>query len=209
MIKNTIKLLGVLFIGVLVTACSGTSSKTEAGSEENKENTGEIITHNIATDLSTVAWKGTMLGMYSHEGTVPLTEASLTTQGESVVGGKFAVDLSGITPTDANYDEKAGKGPAQLVGHLSSPDFFDVGSFPSASFEVTGSEGSTISGNLTVRGKTNPESVQNVVFDKETGTATGTLTFDRTKYDVSWKHPIQENVISDDIELAIKLQVKG
>jgi polyisoprenoid-binding protein YceI len=86
-------------------------------------------------------------------------------------------------------------------------DFFNVEEYPTATFEITGSDSASIMGNLTVRGKTNPEKVENVVISEENGMVkmTGDLTFDRRKYDVAFTHPMKEMVVSDDIVLNVSL----
>ena len=63
----------------------------------------------------------------------------------------------------------------------------------------------TVMGNLTVRGKTNAETVSNVVFDEATGAATGVLTFNRQNYEVAYAATMKDMVLSDDIELTISL----
>jgi polyisoprenoid-binding protein YceI len=110
---------------------------------------------------------------------------------------------------DKNYDAAKGNTAEKLVGHLSSADFFDVANHPTASFEITevAEDGSSAKGKLTVRGITNEETVKNITLAD--GTLNGTLTFDRTKYDVAWTHPVKEMLISNDIALVIALKVAG
>ena len=150
-------------------------------------------------------WKGNMVGMYEHSGDVKLESGNVTVADGKITGGKFVIDLTSITPTDSNYKED--KTPEKLVGHLSSEDFFHIEQYPTATFDITGSEGNTVMGNLTVRGKTNPEKVENVVISEENGQMhlKGDIKFDRTKYDVAFKHPMQEMVISNDIEMNVTL----
>jgi polyisoprenoid-binding protein YceI len=62
------------------------------------------------------------------------------------------IDMGTINPTDENYSEDRPK--ENLVGHLSAPDFFDVANFPTASFVIKETTGSTVSGDLTIRGIT-------------------------------------------------------
>ncbi len=181
-------------------------------SKENSETTEETAglpdgTHDVDLAASEVMWEGNMVGMYSHSGDVKLTNGSVIVTDGKITGGNFTVDLTTINPTDENYDAEKDQTPAKLVGHLSSDDFFAVEANPNATFEITGSEGSTVMGNLTVRGKTNPEEVKNVEITEADGmvTMTGELTFDRTKYDVSFKHPVQEMVLSNDVEMKVKL----
>ena len=154
---------------------------------------------------SSVEWKGTMAGMYSHSGTVVVKEGNLDWKGKDLVGGKFVIDMGSITPTDSNYSED--NTVEKLVGHLATADFFDVANNPTASFEITGSDmtAGTVMGNLTVRGKTNAETVSNVVFDEATGAASGVLTFNRQNYEVAYAATMKDMVLSDDIELTISL----
>ena len=181
-------------------------------STENSETTEETAglpdgTHSVDLASSEVNWEGTMVGMYSHSGDVKLTDGSVTVADGQITGGNFTVDLTTINPTDENFKPEEDRTPAKLVGHLSSDDFFAVEQHPTATFEITGSDGSTVMGNLTVRGITHPEEVKNVTINEEGGQVvmTGDLTFDRTKYDVSFKHPMQEMVLSNDVEMKVKL----
>ncbi len=182
------------------------SCTTKTTTAETAENValpdGEL---KINTDNSSVSWKGEVLGMKSHFGTVKLSEGALKVADGLVTGGKFTVDLTAITPLDSTYDEEHKK--EDLVGHLSSPDFFNVAEYPTASFEITGTEGSDLIGNLTIRGITNQEKVTNVVIDAQTGLVSGKLTFDRSKYDVNFKMPVADLVLSNDIPLDISLAI--
>ena len=66
-----------------------------------------------------------------------------------------------------------------------------------------------MTGNLTVRGVTNMEVLQNVSIDSATGTITAALTFDRQKYGVAWASPMKDMVLSNDIVLNIELKAKA
>lgn len=211
--KTTNLLLTIAASGSLFLASCGGSTENSNQEEVTAEITDEAAaeTSDVAIDgaSSTVNWTGEMLGMYSHNGTVAIKEAKVTMAEDKVAGGSFVVDLSTITPLDENFDSAKGKTPEKLVGHLSSPDFFDVANHPTASFEITevSSDGSSAKGNLTVRGISNEETVENINLSD--GTLSGTLTFDRTKYDVSFTHPVKEMVLSNDIKLEITLKVAG
>ena len=133
-------------------------------------------------------------------------EGSLTTKGGALTAGTFTVDLTTITPTDSNYDKKD-RTAANLVGHLSSPDFFDVANHPTATFVINSVNGNEATGTLTIRGKSNEETIKNIVINETDGaiSATGTLTFDRQKYDVAFKMSVKDMVLSDDITLNVTL----
>lgn len=151
-----------------------------------------------------------MLGVKDHFGTMNFNEGNLTVKSGTLVGGNFVANLSSIKPTDSNYDVKQGYTIEKLVGHLSSPDFFDVANFPTASFKIDSVSGNTATGTLTVRGKSNTETLTDIVVtESETGiTASGKLKFDRKKYDVAFDMPVKDMVISNDITLSVELTGK-
>lgn len=209
-----IKLSLACFIaaGMLV-ACSGNSENTAENTDtdttqislEDAELENEEMLVNI--DESKVLWEGTMLGVKSHTGWVKLKEGNIVVTDGEISGGSFVVDMTSITPTDSGYDEENTK--EKLVGHLSTGDFFLVEEYPTSTFEITGADmdNNKLLGNLTIRGITHEESIDNVKFNREAGTASGELTFDRTDYDVNFKHPAQDMVLSNDISL--KIQIKA
>lgn len=201
--KSTLLSIALLAASVAFVACDSNKATST-------ENTGEMAslpdgTLAVDTAASEVLWKGSLVNVYDHTGDVKLESGDVTVSDGKITGGKFVIDLTRIRPTDENYKED--KTPEKLVGHLSSEDFFHVEQYPTATFEITGSEGSTVMGNLTIRGKTNPEKVENVSITEENGQMhlKGDIKFDRTKYDVAFKHPMKDMVISNDIEMNVTL----
>ncbi|MFT5566145.1 MAG: polyisoprenoid-binding protein YceI, partial [Glaciecola sp.] len=142
-----------------------------------------------------------------HEGTINVKSGSVFVENGTLESGSFVVDLSTIAPTDNGYNVAEGKTPEALVGHLSSADFFDVANYPTASFEITSVSGSNATGNLTIRGKTNVETVTDIAVKQgdDMMKMSGKLTFDRKKYGVAFDHPVKEMVLNDEITLNIKL----
>jgi len=164
----------------------------------------------VDSESSTVAWSGTLVGVYTHTGTVKLTEGSFELENGAVTGGSFTADLTSLATTDDNYKPEEGSTPEKLIGHLSSPDFFDVANHPTATFVITGTtEDGKVKGNLTVRGTTNEEVLENVSIDAANGSASADLTFDRQKYGVAWAHPVKDMVLQNDIKLNVNLKAKG
>ena len=206
--KRNLFFAGIMGIAVSLTSCGNHEHKSEETKEvEVVKEEVKVIEMNINTTESAVMWKGEMLGMYSHEGTLNFTSGNVEITNGIVTGGNFTVDMTTMKATDENYKPEDGKTPEKLVGHLSSPDFFDVAQFPTASFTVTGGEGNTVTGTLTLKGKAGEETVNDVTVSEEGGktTLTGTLTVNRKNYDVSFDHPAKEMVLSDDIVLNVKL----
>jgi polyisoprenoid-binding protein YceI len=164
----------------------------------------------IDVTASKVMWKGEMLGLYSHEGTIGVKDGSVMLKDGKVTGGMINIDMTKITPTDANYSEKDDHTAANLVGHLSSPDFFDIANNPTATFAITSVNGNTVNGNLTVRGKTNPEVVEitSVSLDGENVKISGKMKFNRQNYSVAFAMPVKDKVLSDDINLTLELVAK-
>ena len=153
---------------------------------------------------------------YNHTGTLNFTEGKLAVANGAVTGGSFTVDLKSMAATDLNYTEEKGHTSADLIGHLSAGDFFLVDSFPTASLVITGVTEKGLTADLTVRGKTNAETITDVVVtpsaDGSMLTTTGKLTFDRQKYDVAFSmekaYGMKDMLIADDIKLDIKLVSK-
>ncbi|MEO8589790.1 MAG: YceI family protein [Flavobacteriales bacterium] len=168
----------------------------------------------IDPSISKVNWTGVMLGVKEHKGTIGLSTGTFVVKGTGLVSGSFTADLTSLDAVQDGNMAPAGspRGTKEnLVGHLKSPDFFDVATYPTATFVITNVEGATAKGNLTVRGKTNEETVTDIVVVEEAGTvkATGTLTFDRQKYGLGPAAGAKDMVLSDNIELKVELVGKS
>ena len=205
--KTKAFILVTITFALIMSACN--SGKTSSEDTQEKKSTSikaEDIT--IDTESSKILWKGEALGVYAHTGTVDFKEATITVSDGEITGGQFVADLTTITPTDENYNPEEGSTKEKLVGHLSSPDFFDIANYPEASFVITEVSEQTATGNLTIRGNTHVEKVKDITVaqDGDTYTIKGILTFDRKKYDVSWDYPMKDRVLSKDIVLDIQLK---
>jgi polyisoprenoid-binding protein YceI len=185
--------------------CSGEKAKSDTNEKKVKV---EDQTFNINTENSVVMWKGTLVGVYDHSGTLSFNSGNLKIENGKIVSGSFEVDMTSMVATDENYDPEKGSTKEKLIGHLSSDDFFAVETYPTASFNIKEHKGDKIMGELTIRGKTNSETLENVVIkkDKDKLKFKGDLTFDRQEYDVAWAHPMKDKVLMDEIELKIVLK---
>jgi polyisoprenoid-binding protein YceI len=122
--------------------------------------------------------------------------------------------LANTDLTDASYN-------AKLVGHLKSDDFFGVEKNPTSTFKITkvepianakaGEANYTITGDLTIKGKTHPATFPAVVtVNGNNATAKATATVDRAKYDIrygskSFFDNLGDKVINDEFTLAINI----
>jgi polyisoprenoid-binding protein YceI len=160
---------------------------------------------------SKLEWTGKKL-TGEHYGEIKLRGGELTFSKDKLVGGKFEMDMNSITCTDIT-DAKSNK---RLVDHLRSEDFFSVVRHPTSHFVITSVEAKSateynVTGNLTIKGKTNPLTFP-VKLRRENNRllAEATMTFDRSMYDVkfgsqSFYENLGDKLVYDDIDLAIKL----
>ncbi len=136
------------------------------------------------TKESTIAWRGDKIGG-SHAGTIALKSSDLKPDGT----GSFVIDMETITVTDLQ-----GEMAANLAGHLSGEDFFDVAKHPEATFEITGlypakGEGIThaVTGLLTIKGITNTINFPAyITMTDNSFAAKAKFKIDRTKWDIKY-----------------------
>ncbi len=165
----------------------------------------------VNIEKSTVIWKADKVIGSGHEGTVNLKSGSLKYDAAGMLaGGMFTIDMTSIKTTDLS-----GNMAAKLEGHLKSDDFFGVETFPTADFEITTvdvtDKGTTISGNLTIKGKTHPVSFEARM--SETGAA-AIIQVDRTLYDVRYGSGkffdnLGDKTIKDIFDLEVSLVFAG
>lgn len=161
----------------------------------------------VNTEKSNIEWLGKKIGG-QHEGNIQLNSGYFEIKDEKIVSGSFVIDMTSITNTDLKDDGSNQK----LVGHLKSDDFFGVEKYPTASFVVTKSSKfsngkATISGNITIKGKTESISFELVREGNEYRTV---IEIDRSKFDVrygskSFFDNLGDKAINDMFTLDIKL----
>lgn len=212
--KKTRLFLSTLVIGALVASCGGESkSHDESHDEASHEGANhdaaapemgnEVATWIVDSEGSNVKWTGGTSGaqVYSHFGSIAIKEGKFNTAVQELVGGALVIDMTKISPEDEGYSDE--HPAADLVGHLSSPDFFNVEANPTANFNITKIEGSEVTGDLTVRGITHEEKLLLEIMEVTTENmhVKGNLQFDRQKYDVAWEHYLEDVILSDMITL--------
>ncbi len=163
----------------------------------------------VDTKASTLNWTGKKF-TGQHSGTINISSGKLL-DNHGTMSGSIVIDMSSINNTDQEGGMKG-----KLEGHLKSADFFDVVTYPTATFviksivpvaEKKDAHTHTISGDLTIKDKTNPLSFDAVYKNGETGMIwSGTATIDRSKYDVKYGSKtffadIGDKVIYDDFDV--------
>ena len=162
----------------------------------------------VDTKKSTMKWVGRKV-LGSHEGTIGFSKGKFVTNGKSVTGGSFEIDMTSMTNSDISDEGSR----AMLLGHLKSDDFFSVEKYPSAKFVITkvtpkkAKDQFTVRGNLTIKGITKPlEFPATISTTASQIRAKAKIVVDRTKYDIrygsgSFFDNLGDKTISDEFEL--------
>jgi polyisoprenoid-binding protein YceI len=210
-------------------ACNNTAEET---AQNNAESTGDSTVnvtndtsladvqgeaYTVNTSNSVVLWEGKKPGK-DHNGTVKLSEGKVIVNNGQVSGGRFIINFTSIENTDlkAKGDMDSYN---KLVGHLKSPDFFDVEKFPSGTFVITkvtpkdGPDGANaeVTGNLTVKGKTNPITFPaKITINGNQLMADAKFKLDRSKYDIRYgsKTFFPDKAVNDLIDNDVDMEVK-
>lgn len=169
----------------------------------------------VNTASSTMTWNAKKFGG-EHSGNVKLANGSLEVSGRKLVGGTFVIDMTSITDTDItneNFNKK-------LTDHLKSEDFFSVEKHPNATFKITkvtpiskpkaGEPNYSITGDLTIKGITNPVTFPaTVAINGKSAEATAKIELDRTKWDIKYRSGLMgtaaDKVIEDNFTIDLKL----
>jgi polyisoprenoid-binding protein YceI len=193
-------------VATMLASCGGNTEQVETTPAP----TGATGVYAVQTDASNVKWEGNMLAvggvsLYGHYGNVAVSKGELTLNDGKVQNGMVVIDMTTIKPMDEGYQDVDGGRATDLVGHLSSPDFFNVAEYPTAEFVVKEHTEAGLVGTLTVRGISQEEVIENVTIDEVDGklTASGKLTFDRQQFDAKFAMPVADKILSDDVVLNI------
>ena len=209
---SALSLAVALLVAAPVTAADGgkTTKTTPAKA---------AATMKVDPQASKIEWFATKV-TGKHNGTVGLQGGTVEVTGDRLTGGSFVIDMKTIKVLDlqdAGYN-------AKLVGHLNSEDFFGVEKNPTSTFKITsvapikgaeaGKANYNVTGDLTIKGHTNSVTFPaTVTVTTSQLTATGSLTVDRSKYDVrygsnSFFDNLGDKAISNDMVFNVNVVAK-
>lgn len=216
--KNILKLTLLSLVVVLANSCKE-NEKSKSGEEEDKmEATSDATTYVADVDGTQIEWEaGKLTG--NHTGYLNVANGYINlNEDNEIAGGEFVIDMSTITVTDLEGEEKK-----NLEAHLKGTaegkegDFFNTKKYPTGKFTVTGMEvadGKTwMTGNLTLK-----ETTRNVKFPINLSLDGNKLilqseefTIDRTEWEINFRSRsifpnIGDLVIYDDIKLVVYLE---
>lgn len=203
--KKSPIVIACLALGMFVASCGEQPKAEEKTTEQVEKETsgvadGEYV---VDTENSVIKWEGTMVGMYSHNGTLQIAKGTVTVKDGQIVNGELVADMTTITPTDDSYEPEKGRTKEKLVEHLSSDDFFLVSEHPHSRFKIGKVTDDQVFGELTLRGVKGEETIKLTdlhMHDNSIHVA-GSAKIDRQKYDVKFSHPAQEMVLSNDLKI--------
>jgi polyisoprenoid-binding protein YceI len=214
------KILFLLLSGSLVlvaASCSDNSAGAKGGAADSAASKTAVSgDFKVNAGASIVGWLGSKAA-YNHAGTVKIQSGSLHVENGNITQGEYVIDMSTIMENGLGTMNDQKK-VDDLVGHLKSPDFFDVAQFPTATFKITGSAPGgengathTIKGDLTIKGITKPISfpAKMTVSENE---VKGSALFkvNRADFDVKYGSDkffdnLGDKVISNDIDFSVDL----
>jgi len=168
----------------------------------------------VNTAQSTLTWNAKKVGG-EHYGTITLADGNLQVDGSKLAGGTFTIDMTSIVVKDITRPDSN----KRLTDHLKSDDFFSVEKHPSATFTITkvaklkaktGEPNYNVTGNLTIKGITNPITFPATVnINGKSAEATALITVDRTKYDIKYRSGLigtaADKIIEDTFTIDLKL----
>jgi len=166
-------------------------------------------TYKVDLEKSTLTWTGKK-AVGGHNGSIDLQSGSLLFDGKKLSGGNFVINMTSIKDADKS---------ARLEGHLKADDFFGADKFATSTFTIKKVAGTgaklVISGDLTIKGITQPITFPATVAWNTDGSVTATaekIVVDRTKFGIKYKSEgildIGDKFIYDNFELSVKLVAK-
>lgn len=221
-----LSVIALVGVGLLAASCTKEKSAENATTAQEQtvaESKGEMLA--VDTAASVVNWKAFHKGgMAPRWGTLQIKSGELSIEGGQLAAGNFVIDMNSIKVDPASVTEKDKK-PTDLEAHLKNPDFFDTAKNPTSEFKITSvtdlqnasadavaGANKTVSGNLTLSGKT-----MNVTFPakvdvmENSASIQAKFTVNRAdwgiKFGTSEADPA-EWMISKDIEIAVDVKAK-
>jgi len=165
---------------------------------------------------STISWNAKKV-TGEHNGLVKIAKGQLSLEGNKLTGGTFVADMTTMRDIDKG---EANPFNERLVTHLRSDDFFAVEKFPTSTFKITsvkpiagakaGEPNYTISGDLTMKATTKPQTFPAIVnLTGDVVQATAKLSVNRLDYDIKYRAAIigtaADKIIDDTFSLDLKI----
>lgn len=165
----------------------------------------------------TVFWQGKKSIGDPHNGTIAISGGALQVNQGRLLGGAVTLDMRSITVTNLNDPGEK----ADLVSHLKDKDFFDVGKYPEAQFEISELLPSNLPafnwvlrGMLTIKGKSSPVNVpvKMTISGDSLEAESATFIINRTLWGLNFRSgalgTAKDKIIEDVVPLSLKISAK-
>jgi polyisoprenoid-binding protein YceI len=196
--KNLL-LSSLVAAGIFAVGCSNPADKTESAKVADAVEAGQAVasakSYTISPE-STISFVGSKV-TGSHDGGFKSFNGTI-----ALAGGKIVPPSKVTIQTESLWADNE-----RLTGHLKSPDFFDVATFPTAEFAVTSMSNGEMTGNLTLHGVT-----KSITFKPTVSISDSVVTlkaeFDVMRFDFGIVYKGKADDLIRD-EVVIKLDVKA
>lgn len=225
--KYVLALIAVLLViggGAYLLAANSNVPTLEEGTNKSSEAPAgaTVVTEGsyaVTAEESRVEWAGKkpFLEGYINTGSIAVTGGNIVVAGQDATG-EFTLDMDTLsvsaTPTKPGQENS-------LEGHLKGERWFDVSTYPTASFTITSvspRENSVTSymyevqGELTLKGQAHPVTFPAMIYQADDGRlhAHGELEIDRTKWGITsgsanFFDNVADNAIDDMVALSFAL----
>ena len=207
--------ISALFV-IIIVACNNPNKSTVAASDAETNVVSDTAATIFQTDAtkSNIAWEGAE-GLLSivktHNGLLSISDGTLQSKNNQLVGGNFSIPLNSLTVLDIPKEKPRN---AKLVKHLLSADFFDAVRFTTANFAITDvkpleKDSAFITGNLTLKGITKSISFKSKVNVNDSVITASTPKFyiNRTDWSISYgtEKSLGDELIKPEIGIQINL----
>ncbi len=205
----------VAVVTLFVSSCKKNETATSEVSQVTTSNDGSLYV--LDTMNSKIEWKGFKIvksDNTSHFGTIKFESGDVTVKDGKLQSGKFVANMSSLKNVDLKDEPEQ---QAKLQNHLKSADFFEVESFPTASYEITkitpaeeGDYNTILDGNLTIKGITKPVQF-NANVSVENGEAsiyTEQKDILREDFGVKFQMPVQNGIIKNEVNIQIAVKAR-
>jgi len=197
---------------VAATEAATETTTVETTTVETAGAEGEATSYVVDVTASSVTWYGSKPIGASETGTVNITEGQMNFAGEQLVDGTIVIDMSSIATTS-----QSGGMADQLVGHLSSDDFFGVATYPTAQLVLKSVEAMAtanqylVKADLTIKETTKEiEFVTDVAVADDTLNGSAEIIVNRADFDVRYNSAaffsgLGDDLISDEMTITVTL----
>lgn len=211
--------------GMLAVGCKGPAGdKAEVAEAKEVAEAGTSASdYEIDIQNSFVSWLGSKPAG-QHPGTIDLQSGTLHVEDGRVTAGNFVLDMSTVQARDESMNAERN---AQLTNHLKSEDFFEVATYPTATFSIVSVEdisarpetleleleGAThyVTGNLTLRETTKAVSFPAIIEVGEAGVAAkAQFTIDRTEWGMHYKSDksLGDQIIHPRVQVGFSIKTR-